>query len=307
MFCKICFFFVTHCIGSSNVWVPGKDCRSVSCLFHNRFDPSKSSTFKQNGTEIDIQYGSGGIKGKLAFDSLTVGPLVATNQGFAQVTSEQGLSFLFAKLDGIVGMAFKTIAVDGVTPLWDNLIAQGKVDQNLFSFYLTKNASAGSSVMILGGYDSKYFTGALSYVPLANTTYWLVKLDDVAISGTSIQACKGDCFAAVDTGTSLIAGPAEIIGPLIDKIRVDPGCTNIDQLPPVSFTLNGVAYNLTPKQYVIKVTAFGQSQCVSGFMPIQLPPRLGKLWILGDVFISSYYTVFDFGNKRVGFAPAIQP
>jgi cathepsin D len=40
-------------------------------------------------------------------------------------------------------------------------------------------------------------------------------------------------------------------------------------------------------------------------MALDLPEHLANSFILGDSFIKRYYTHFDMGNARVGFAEAL--
>jgi hypothetical protein len=77
--------------------------------------------------------------------------------------------------------------------------------------------------------------------------------------------------------------------------------------PTITIVLNGVSFPLTPQQYVIQETQDGQTSCLSGFMGLDIAPPVGPLYILGDVFISTYYSIFDFDGKQVGFATAVQP
>ncbi|KAF0923154.1 hypothetical protein E2562_003368 [Oryza meyeriana var. granulata] len=79
-------------------------------------------------------------------------------------------------------------------------------------------------------------------------------------------------------------------------------CHQISKMPNLAFTIANKTFVLTPEQYIVKLEQGGQTVCISGFMAFDIPPPRGPLWILGDVFMGAYHTVFDFGKDRIGFA-----
>nr|CAM12780.1 aspartic proteinase [Fagopyrum esculentum] len=81
-------------------------------------------------------------------------------------------------------------------------------------------------------------------------------------------------------------------------------CGSLSTLPTVSFTLGGKTFALAPEQYILQVGEGPATQCISGFIALDVPPPRGPLWILGDIFMGQYHTVFDHGNMQVGFAEA---
>ncbi|XP_066907773.1 cathepsin D [Halyomorpha halys] len=302
-------FSVIFDTGSSNVWVPSKKCGwfNVACWLHKKYNSKESSTYKEDGTEISLDYVSGSLSGFLSTDTLEIAGMEIKGQTFIEATKEPGLTFAEAKFDGIVGLAYPAISKLNVTTPLQNMVAQG-LASGVFSFYLSRNTddSKGGEI-IFGGIDSDLIVEeSLHYVPVTRKAYWEFQMDKLSVNNNPV-GCSSGCKAVADTGTSLIIGPVAdidkinalipgIVGPNGVKV-VD--CDSIDSLPDITFEINGKSYTLQGKDYVLKFSVLFSSACVSGFTGMTLPQID---WILGDVFIGKFYTVFDTEQDRVGFA-----
>ncbi|KAM0923471.1 hypothetical protein ACQ4PT_005530 [Festuca glaucescens] len=79
-------------------------------------------------------------------------------------------------------------------------------------------------------------------------------------------------------------------------------CRRIDSLPSIPFSIGGRIFELQPQQYILKVGEGFLTRCISGFTALEIPPPVGPFWILGEVFMGAYHTIFDYGKMKVGFA-----
>lgn len=198
---------------------------------------------------------------------------------------------------------------------------QGVIAQPIFSFYLNqlppKNASTDGSYggeLLFGGSDPAYYHGNLIYVPISKPGYWQFHAQEITVPAFNISVCKNGCEMVADTGTSLMQGPSAEVATINkaigstgsnDEGMITLDCNRIDHLPDISIWVQGNEFRLPSSKYVGKIVDenTGELVCTSGFVGNDMGPFMPQ-WILGDVFLYAFYTEFDLGNNRLGFAVA---
>lgn len=288
-------FEVLFDTGSSNLWVPSSSCLSTACLTHATYDPTQSTTYVPNGENVTIKYGTGGLDGYLVMDTVIVDNLIIQNQTFALAVTELDDHFDDVAFDGILGMGYESLAVDGVVPPFYNMYQQGLIDSPVFSFYLARDGTSNEGgELILGGSDPAYYSGNLTYVPVSVENYWEFIMTSATFDG--ITLCT-NCEAVADTGTSLLMAPVDAYTTIYDKLNINSDglidCGSVDSLPVVKLYIGGAILGIPPSAYVIQ----SEGYCLVGIQTMDT-----DFWVLGDIFLGQYYSEFDLGNNRIGFA-----
>ncbi|KAJ3261677.1 hypothetical protein HK103_004628 [Boothiomyces macroporosus] len=309
--------------GSSDIWFKSSQCQSSdnSCQFGKKIDTSDSS-FSPLNQQFDIGY----LDGSKATCDIYTGPVtlggLTVNVPFGAATTLTKFNS-GSDTDGLFGMGFNgesEIAnqLGGKSANFFDLLNFPKT-QNLFSFYLSNSADGDFGEVTLGGADKKKYTGAISYFPLVSTTEWAFSIKGMTYSvgsGTPKKASISATQAIPDTGTSLLMLEKSVA----DSVNKDLGAT-YDQTndvymidcgvaktgKPLTFTLNKKSFKIPASIYVVDAGTddkTGKKICMSGIVSgaDDSTPVL-----LGDVFIRAAYTIFDKGNKRVGFAQVVHP
>jgi len=152
--------------------------------------------------------------------------------------------------------------------------------------------------------------------------YWQLHVFSISVDGVKTDFCDdGTCRAVVDTGTSLLAVPSILGRDLAKALRHNsssPDGLCAGPGPRLELDLGNFSVVLDPADYARPEMASGElrvaanaaanssvAACVPMLMHIDLPEPLGsKTMILGEPVLQRYYTAFDAGAKRIGFATA---
>ena len=85
---------------------------------------------------------------------------------------------------------------------------------------------------------------------------------------------------------------------------INDECQGYDSLGHLTFVFKnekGIKdFNIGKKSYIH--TSENNQKCSALLVPLDVPEPQGPLWILGDIFMEKFFTVFNRDNDTVGFA-----
>jgi len=302
-------FTVIFDTGSGNLIVPGSNCSSLPCMQHKKYDVEVSESGLVVGKsgiplvedesqrkEATIKFGTGKVHGSFVKDDLCLAPQMCSKVAFLTAIQETDEPFADCDFDGIMGLGFSELSMGKGFNILDEL--KSTLPKPMVSVFLSDE---GKSMISFGGYDESLAASALLWADVTKESYWQIGIDDITFNNQKKDLCT-NCQVAVDTGTSLLAGPSSVIDALNEQLDVKEDCSNFDSLPNLGFAIGDKVLNLSPQDYIDR-----SDTCELSLMSLDVPPPRGPLFILGDPFLRRFLTVFDKegpNGPRVGFAVA---
>lgn len=238
------------------------------------------------------------------------------------------------QIDGLIGLGYSPEG--GFPTVVDSWIAQNKLS-DVFSIQLGPRGGAFS----LGGYNPNYFTGDIQWTPILPSAHWYqVPLLSISVQGSKVKFSRNEKKAKtiVDSGTTHLLVPTATFDKITQKITthvrkstptvpasINAGWENsffnnaichtdvdLNWLPNIQFEFKrklsaaekkakvSKSFTLTmkPEDYLyLRTTAEGKP-CYS----YGIGKGSNSMFIFGDTFMTSYYSIFDRQNGRLGFA-----
>jgi hypothetical protein len=311
--------------GSFELLVRSSRCKSCAHPT-SPYDRSLSGTYEKNGTVAKHVFGSGPCISMKGYEEVSVGPFESQKQAFWEIMAHSIQALDTAKFAAIVGIGPN--------------FAYGNTDRTLLmsfgveEFSVCLQKASGSNGYLTWGpvakpdYKDKHYARA----DVIGKHHWVARMRNVSFapqagvdaSANEVSPCTQEgCAAIIDSGTSLIAAPAEALMRLSGQIPpILEDCSNLHELPDLHFNIDGTDFALPPEAYVMRITGAmleadsiwdilffkpkirKVNMCMPGFMTIDMVSKNGPVWILGMPFFRYFHTTFDRERQTMHFAVA---
>lgn len=284
------------------------------------FDTSTSTTYVSSTTASQISYGGGNwAKGYKVHDTValsTTGSYEATSFNFLLATSQHAMG----DMPGLMGFS-RTIYTE-YNMFYDELYQQSQVSSNVFAIYMAE--STYQSTLEIGSYDMTNLASSTEYatLPLLGTSlFYVVAVEAWQVGSSYTGPFKKNGYtmgysspAILDTGTTLMMVPQEFYQTLMDLIlEGTPAinykrsgmyidyCSNSAYYKSLYLLMGTTWMEVPPSAYLREVgTVNGNSVCMIGIQQMN-----AHYWLLGDIFLKNFYTVWDNTNQQMFIGPHI--
>ncbi|WKY13806.1 hypothetical protein Q1695_004554 [Nippostrongylus brasiliensis] len=306
------------------VFCPKKECCVASdindqemdfdpCHGKHYFESDNSTSYQSESDTWQIRYGTEETRGFFGNDTVRFGApgadqLIVPGTVFGQATYVAS-SFANKPIDGILGLGFRSLAVNDVNPPLLRAVDLGLIDP-IFTVYLERGEAEEvkyGGVYTWGGVDTKNCGKEIGFVQLKkNPAYWEFTMDGASVGSVKAQGSKWNAIS--HTATSLLGLPSVITAVVAQQFNVtykpndDVFFIGCEKTPNVTFTINSVDYTIAPKNMVRKIT---KSFCILPIFPTD-SMGFGPQVILGYPFIRQYCNIYDIGKQQLRFAPSLQ-
>ena len=214
---------------------------------------------------------------------------------------------------GVLGLGFNQNSLR--TSFIQNLISKGVVTSPVFSLFLNDLGFNGTSPtkiesnLCIGAYDLETYSqnpdlGLQTHQVDKSAELWLLNLTSVAFNNQNYAASS----VLIDIGFPYLAGPINELSLIIKQIQdlavckpqtetmvLTCTCTDTAGLPSFTFTIDSLLYTIDSTAY--------QNQ-VDGECEVFLFPSNQTFWVLGQIFLRQYYSVWNLSQPSIGFAGA---
>ena len=254
--------------GSTNTWVLNKKTPlSGGKTKQFSYDETASSTYQKTDQKAHITFGSGSLMGHFVTDDMRVGScdgkstgqIHIKNQKFGNVEKQKTI-FTGSNFESIVGLAYPALAEKGVKPVFDEMIDQKLLKDNIFAFYLTSKQAelAGNkSDLTFGYYDKAKFDGDVHWNPVDYKYMFGVPFENILFNGKESDICssgKHKCLITFDSGTSLMSMPKYATDLLAQKgvpsAQHVKKCDSQNQYGSMAFKIGGQLYELSNDEWM---------------------------------------------------------